>query len=653
MDRTKSIIKFLLEKKAPVTINEIATELNVSNKTVRNDLKNLQDIVEREGLKVQKKTGIGTSIEGPEDNKAQLLLSIKRDLNYIEPFSRENRQYYILRRLFMSGSKVTAQVLADELYVCSATIHKDLEQVEKWVNSFNLKLIRKKNYGIEICGNENDYRKAISCLLAESREVEELKELLYTEYKGRIDYQSMLQLKALFKIDFRRLEDILNYAESKLKYTFSQEAYTSLFIHIVISIKRIQEGKDILLSPEMLDSIKNEEEYRYAREICLKLQEHFKIKIPEPEVGYITLHLLGCKMQEKDLGNLTVPFEKLGELELAVGIARTIVKLAEDTLSLDFSKDKHLLNGLILHLRPTINRLKYGLTLRNPFLEEIKTNYPDIFGVAWMSSTVFEKYLDVRIPESEIGYIAMHIGAAAERQRKSIKTLVICHSGIGTSQLLSARLARCFKEIEVMGVVSAAGLTENMISGAELIISTVPLNIKRPVLLISPLLTQQDIKKIELTLSADDHKTAGQGQEKVAKEVYYRSIKFANREQVIEQMCSSLEKKQYIKKGFKQSVIERENYVATEIGNFIAIPHGEPGEVMKSCLALTVLEQPLKWDKEKVQFIFMICLAEKDMAKTKTLLKNLYSKMDSPQFLMSLKKGTVEEAKRILDTLES
>ncbi len=35
--------------------------------------------------------------------------------------------------------------------------------------------------------------------------------------------------------------------------------------------------------------------------------------------------------------------------------------------------------GLILHFRAVLNRLEYGLSLRNPILEEIKDNYPDVF----------------------------------------------------------------------------------------------------------------------------------------------------------------------------------------------------------------------------------------------------------------------------------
>ncbi|QXM05353.1 BglG family transcription antiterminator [Crassaminicella indica] len=652
MSRIMRIAKILLESKEPVTINKIASELKVSNKTVRNDLNKLQDFVEREGLRLSKKTGVGTSIEGSEENKIQLLQRLKKDIDYVEPYSREGRQNYILKRLFMDSKSITIQELADELYVCTATINNDLKDLEIWLKDFRLKLKKKRNYGVEIVGKEEDYRKAISSILSQSKKVEELQKLLYSEYKGRIDYKSMVQLKALMDIDYKKLEELLNGVEKQLKFRFSQEAYISLVIHIVISMRRIKEGKDILLSKTILSNIKNTEEFQCAKEMSSKMQKYFNVVIPESEIGYITLHILGSKIYQKDLGDLEFSFEKIEESEIAVEIAKSIVDVASDALNMDLREDQALINGLVLHLRPTINRLKYGLTLNNPILEDIKSNYPDIFGVAWMSSRVFEKYLDKRIPESEIGYITLHLGAAVERNRRQIKTLVICHSGIGTSQLLSARLQRCFKEIEILGIVSSTELTKDMLDDADLIISTVPLQIDRFVLVISPLFTQSDIKKVDQYIYKIRQKMVHNDVNGnfIEKEFFYRSKKIKNKEAVICEMCEYLERKQYIKRNFKDSVLLRENIMSTEVGNGIAIPHGDPKEVKKSCIALTVLEHPMKWDKELVEFIFMICIAEKDMAKTKILIRNLYKNMHKSEFLNELRKGD-KNIKIMLDRL--
>lgn len=647
MERVIQIAMLLLESEKPIVVDEIASKLKVSNKTIRNDFIKLRHAVEREGLTLVKKTGVGTSIEGPESNKLNLLQSIKREMGYVEPYSPEGRHNYILEKLFMEGAPVTSYGLAEELFVSITTLHNDLKHVEEWLKPYNLKIVKKRNSQIEIAGKEEDYRKAISGIILRGRETDEANIAPGQECNGRIDFFSMLQLKALIDIDYGKIQDIVNELEIQLQFRFSQEAYISLIIHIAIAIKRINNERKILLSDEIANSIKDTKEFLYAKKMGLQIEEAFKILLPETEIGYITLHILGSKMHERDLVELNVPFENAEELEIVVEIAKNIIYVASDTLHINLNDDHALMNGLILHLRPTVNRLKYGLTLRNPILEDIKTNYSDIFGVAWLSSGVFEKYLNVKIPESEIGYITLHLAAAVERNVRKIKTLVVCHSGIGTSQLLSERLKRSFKEIEIIGIVSSAALKGQILEDTQIIISTVPLTINRPVLVISPLFTRADIQKVEQFIAS----VADQFRENMIKrEYFFQSKKNQSRKELIIEICDNLEEKQYVTSQYKESVLFRENMMSTEVGRGIAIPHGDSKEVKRSCIALTVLEYPRKWKKEKVEFIFMLCIAEKDMDNSKYIFKNLYRQMDKPEFLEGLRSGA-HKAEELLEKL--
>ncbi|NMM65915.1 transcription antiterminator [Clostridium sp. P21] len=648
-DRVMEIVKVLLKSQEHITINKIAEKINVSNKTIRNDLKKVQEILEENGLTLLKKAGVGISVNGLEENKINLLQTIKNRTNYIEPYYSDERKFTILRRLFMSKKKVVVNEISEELYVSNTTIHKDLEEVQKWLKNFNLFLIKKRNQGIEIEGEESNYRRAISELVFQIDNMERLQEADYINYEGRLDYKTKEQLKSIINIDYKKLEELISKIEIDMEFSFSQEAYISLLMHIAICIKRIKEGNDITLSQKIFDNIYTTKAFKCAKELSRELESHFNIRIPESETGYITLHILGSKMQEKDLEYFSL--NKVDELKLEEQIARDIIELSGKSLGIDFSEDKAFLNGLILHLRPTINRLKYGLNLKNPMLEEIKSNYPEVFGVAWICSSIFEKYLDLKIPESEIGYIAIHIGAAAERNRKTIKTLVICHSGIGTSQLVSARLERSFKEIETIGIVSYVDIKKELLDKAEMIISTVPIDISKPVLLVTPLMTREDTKKIEKYIENNFNKAKTKEKKFIKKEIFYRSKKFNKREEIIHDMCKILSEKQYINKHFEQDAISRENMMSTEVGKGIAIPHGEIANVKESCIALTVLEYPMKWHTEYVQFIFMLCISEKDRGKMKGIIKKLYENMDDSNFFQALKSNK-QNGVNILNKLE-
>ena len=63
-------------------------------------------------------------------------------------------------------------------------------------------------------------------------------------------------------------------------------------------------------------------------------------------------------------------------------ISKLVVKVLdeiESKLNLGVSDDKELIIALSLHLKPAVNRYKYGMNVRNPMLEDIKKNYPLAF----------------------------------------------------------------------------------------------------------------------------------------------------------------------------------------------------------------------------------------------------------------------------------
>ncbi|OTA40933.1 MAG: hypothetical protein A6D92_11705 [Symbiobacterium thermophilum] len=68
------------------------------------------------------------------------------------------------------------------------------------------------------------------------------------------------------------------------------------------------------------------------------------------------------------------------------------------------------------------------------------------------------------MPEPEIGYLAIHIAAALEREKLRRRTvpraLIVCSSGVGTSALLVTRIRSLLPEIQPGRVVSAFRVRE-------------------------------------------------------------------------------------------------------------------------------------------------------------------------------------------------
>jgi len=646
MERYLQILKLLLNQKEPVTVNFIANKLKVSNKTVRNDLSKLEDYLNKENLCIIKKPGLGVYIQGDDLSKVNLVSEMNTFTDTYEAYSPEDRKHYILNRLFMADGYTTIKHLSEELYVSRVTLHKDLEYVESYLDGFNLKLIKKTNIGIIIDGPEEGWRNAIANLIASNKQSSELNKMLYQEYKGRIDYGTLNKLKEIADLDYKFLESLLTESEKKLKFKFSDEAFVSLIIHLAIAIKRLKQNKDIRFSEDIMNNLSKKEEYNIAQEIGNSIAEKFGIKVPRFEIGYILLHIIGAKMQNtKDYDQHSFDLTKDQENNLAAIIAKEIIERTNRAMSINLSDDKQLLNGLILHLIPTINRIKYGLDLKNPMLDEIKQNYPEIYGVAWMTSSVFEKYLGKKISEEEIGYIAIHIGAGIERQKKPFNVLVVCTSGIGTSQLLAVKLEKEYRNIEIQGIVSAGYINEHQLKDVDFIISTVNLaDITKPFVIISPLFTPNDINKLDIFINNLKSIEKDKEFSKLLREEFIIvDSETKSKEQLIIEMCSKLHNLGYVNDGFLDDVLIREKDISTEVGNGVAIPHGNPDKVNKSVIFIVTLKEPILWKEDLVDLIFMICITKNQVGKANKLFRSFYEKIDSEDFLINVRNAENKE----------
>lgn len=661
MERMLEAIRILLATHGLISVDQIASQLKVSNKTVRNDLIKAADYMKNTGLRIVKKPGMGIMICGTEEQKMKLSQELDHSTGRDQPFSPKGRKYYIVKRLLMADSQIRMQDLADELYVSRVTIHKTLGEVEEWLKSFKLKLLSKPNYGIEIIGEEENWRKAVVSLIAYNREQDELKEMLYEYYGGRIDYKTLRKLKELINLDYRQLEKIITQAETKLNIRFSDEAYISFVIHVAIAIKRLECKKDICLANHTLLHLQGKDEYKIAKEIGREIEASFQITLPEPEIGYILLHILGAKTQQNNIKDVHLRLDE--EDNLAITMAKEISKIAQGVLSIDLSNDQQFLTGLILHLRPTINRLKYGLTLKNPILHEIKANYPEVYGVAWMTSIVFEKYVGSRVTEEEIGYIALHIGAAVERTKKPFKALVVCTSGIGTSQLLAARLRRCFRDIEIKDVLSIVNIKASVSDEVDFIISTIPLideEINKPVIQISPLLVQKDIKRIEAVINELNGKAirhSGGVLMLINENLVIMDIDASNKVEAIRQMAvaAAQDGKITCLEEFMHDVLEREAMFSTGVGNGIGIPHGKSKAVKEAMFVFGKAKEGIEWeshDGSLVNLIFLLGVPAENVNNVHLkILSQLSMKLMDEDFIKILR--NTQTIPQVLETLNS
>lgn len=648
--RSREILKILAAETEPLTINTIAMRLDVSNRSIRNDLNDLNDFLMEKypSIQLHKKPRIGVWIETDETGKRKLDHLIEEASQYISPFSAEDRRFFLIKKLLLSQSHLTMQQLADELFVSRVTVYNDLEDVENWLARYDIILKRKQKEGLSIRGNEQQIRNAMADLLDILKTDQDLENILQLNddlSTSRIDYVNYLQLKELFPdTDLEGIERILKQAEETSAFPLAEDAFTCLLIHIAISLERIKKNKDIKMESDQLLAIQQKREYEIAKEIAKEVEKLYGLKLPQAEIGYISLHILGSKMQQGFTIDRSEEIIDSSD-DFVRDLAKEIIHLVGIVLSVDLQDDQQLLTGLILHLRPTINRLKYGLRLKNPLLNEIKLKYPSVFGAAWSSSVLFEKYYGIKVTEEEVAYLAMHFGAALERKKTLTRAVIVCSSGIGTAQLAAVRLEQSISDLKIVEITSYHDVSRIQTLDYDIIISTIPLRgYDKPVILINPLVGDRDIQKIRKyirnvteTKTFQSKSLEGPNPELYRKSLIFPKQSFADAESAIRFLGNALETQGAVTKGFTQSCLEREKITHTSIGYGIAIPHGEQPFVTRPSIAMVSLDKPVKWGDDSVELIFMLAFKFDDSRYVRQFFKGFYAMIRNKALVQALR----------------
>ncbi|WP_227551775.1 BglG family transcription antiterminator [Metabacillus sediminilitoris] len=493
--RERLILHYLVdEANQEVTIKELAEQIDVSERTIHRDLKNIEPLLATFQLHLVKRAGIGIKIVGNEENFQQLRIAIQKQ-DYKE-YTPDERMMVALCTLLDHHEPIKLLALANDLGVTTATISHDLDKLEPFVKEYGLTLIRKRGYGIELIGKEEAKRSAISSLITDQFDVPDflkmVRESIERKSTNKIDSISERLLGLVQKEKLIIIENLINQINSRLPYPLADSSYVGLVVHLALAIERIGRGENITIKNEYLVQLKDSREFHFAQEIAQMLENTFQIDIPEEEIGYITMHLRGAKHRFE--GKVDIQDENV---EIAYLVQRLIEQVEEMTGD-RLKDDASLSQGLLAHLQPAIFRIKQGMKITNPLLAEIKRDYQELFDV--VAKAVEVTFPFDHVPNEEIGYLVLHFGAALHKRkgRTNLKALIICSSGIGTSKMLATQIKNQFPDIAELRNISAFELKDIDIETYDIILSTIPIEeLSTDYLLVSPILTAHELEKIK------------------------------------------------------------------------------------------------------------------------------------------------------------
>ncbi|MHC9001688.1 BglG family transcription antiterminator [Enterococcus bulliens] len=605
--KQRDLVNLLIAAKGVFkTSEELANELSLSDRTIRNYIKELKLTMEANGANIIAKQGLGYQLKILDRQQFDLFLAdchltglddLNQSINEVA-----DRKRYLLNLMLLEDQKIDPDELSERLFISTSQLIKDISEIKQQILSYDL-AVKKDKQGFYIEGKERAKRHFMM-------------NYFFTKDAMNILQPVTVQAGLSEAIGFDLLTIIIldECREAHLK--LSDFIIQNLVLHLSLSIKRIQAGLDIQ-NLGLEDSIATRIEYEVAGRIIERIEAIIPIHFPLEERAYLTLHLMAKSNH--------TPLDE--DIDLVHSLKELLVKMQIET-EYSFATDNQLFNGLIEHIKPMIVRLERHISQENPLLNEIKTNYTETFNLTKYYMCQLPALASYEVSEDEWAYITLHFLAAIEKMKhdQKARVLIICATGYGSAQLLKTRAEKEFGErINIVDVKGYYEIDKHVLEQVDFVVSSIDLSamiFKVPVFHVSVFLPEKDVQMIRDYLNQQTQrktiyssKTAKQEDSSVvltelSDMYFYRSKERITKEAVIDQLLTQLavnEAADYSQQMHYQ-IAQRIKLGTILFSDAIAVPHPAVpvGRIEKVGVAL--LPEGVYWNEDypDIKFVFMV-----------------------------------------------
>lgn len=475
--RSREILRMLAKEKKNFRISDFAEHFHVSQRTIRNDMNDINDYLEQQNVK---KIALGSSGRLIVSEDLENVSDLQEDQDfYTYRLSKEERVTLAAAILVDTKEHITLSELAKRLYVSRATMINDLNGVKELLRKGNLKVISHSNKGLRLEGLEGNKRLFLLRLMAVASNGKKEDSIVRSFLKG-------LNLGILMsEEDRRKLQKIINEQEHVYGRFLTDVSFDYLMQYLMLSMQRIRQGN---LMTEPMEG--NKSKYEMARDILKYVFLYWDLPEGQGEIDFLCGVLDSMSYVQRKRRE-----QKIIGLQL---VTRKFIEKISKELEVDLTRDFDFYENLTDHLESILMK-SFNVSRRDDFLKGYVEKNPRVLEVVKRHKEMLASFMDREISEIEIDYIVIHICAALERRKKKevdFRVLIVCSGGIGTSQFLLAKLKNRF-DFHVVDVVSAHLLEKNQYSKIDLVISTIPLKeYDGEYILVTPVFSDEDYLRV-------------------------------------------------------------------------------------------------------------------------------------------------------------
>lgn len=399
----------IMELRRTARPESLADKLKVGTKTIRNDMKELNRLLEGSALveSVSGRYALFVLDEKRFQEKKQIVYSQNDYMN-----SPAKRYGYILNRLMHEEAAVLIDDLAEEICVGRTTINGDLKKLREILESYQLQIVGRTNTGIRLEGDELSIRLFV---------LEQMYEQVFESFLLDDDLESM--------VNGYCQEYGLDYMTTQ----YFMRSYT-------LMVDRVLNDHPLSSLQEKYRELEQTTAWRFAEKIVAQTMEIFQVQIPMEEILFLSLPIAGMRTP--------MNWEDKQEMEISEEVAELVVKIL-NRIAYDMNfhiSPTDLLDDFVYHINFMLNRLKYRFYIRNYALAEIRERYPLAYKMAEVAKKVVEEQTRFAVTDDELGFLASYFGLFLEEQyyknQKSFQVGIVCAQSAISGKLIQVRLEK-------------------------------------------------------------------------------------------------------------------------------------------------------------------------------------------------------------------
>lgn len=630
-----------IEKHDYVSSDRLADKFHVTDRTIRSDILEINNILSDQGAEIKRKRKYGYYIEVTDPQAyGQFQKGLETtSADFMELDSSRDRIKHILSMLLFASNYISLDHIMDTVFISKNTLGNYMKTIKRVLEKHELEFISRPSSGIKIIGTEENKRRCIMAHAISSDNDNYItgftKEEHLLFHEVNLDYLKQITLDELEK---RNIE-------------ISDYNLKNLIIHLALMITRVKSNHYI-----MADDIKSDDSIMaIINHLCGEIESHFDIDVSRGERIYMYLHMVA---------NTHMDATDIDDEWLKRSIDESL-EIIYKNYNFDLRMDNVLLPNLYRHMKSIFTSKSFGLNIRNPLLNTIKNNYSLAFEI---SLTAFSQIFDTppfTLNEEDIGYVAVHICAAIEvfisKGLKKKNVILVCGNGSAALRMLEARLRLSFDgQINIVMTVSYneyMNLDRSRLKDVDCAISTNSLNDRKlPSTTVDFALKNKDIESIARFLTTIEGSEKKKKPEFFEKDLYFRLNHVSSKEELLTMLCQKLLENGIVENDFIDSVLEREKLGKTNMNDMFALAHPMSVCARDTKVAVAILETPLIWSqddwgqKETVRIVFLLAIKQKmqedlvhlydsmiEIVNNTKLQQRLISSSDFEEFISELR----------------